>query len=156
MDRVVNVGTSYKDKTARKTVVDVQGGNNGIEIRMGVAYTEAVVKQGMSLERYVQITSTHPAKLLGFYPRKGAIAPGSDADITILDPTIKKRLVMRDLHLNDYSPWEAWEVEGWPTTVVLRGKVMVDNGAFMSKPTDGKLVFRKIDSSILTGPIRQG
>ena len=82
--------TTYLDKIAGRNVVDVRGGNIGIEIRMGVNYTEAVVRRGMSLEHYVNVTSTNAAKLLGLYPRKGAIAAGSDADITIIDPSIKK------------------------------------------------------------------
>ena len=147
-----SIATTYEGKTAGKTVADAQGGNIGIEIRMGVTYTEGVVKQGMSLERYAEITSTNAAKLLGFYPRKGAIAAGSDADITIIDPSVKKRLSMDDLHLKDYNPWVGWEVAGWPTTVVLRGKVMLEDGRFLGNTADGKLIPRKIDPSVLTGP----
>jgi len=144
--------TTYLDKIAGRNVVDVRGGNIGIEIRMGVNYTEAVVKQGMSLERYADVTSTNAAKLLGLYPRKGAIAVGSDADIAIIDPSAKKSLSMDDLHVRDYSPWEGWEVEGWPTTVLLRGKVMVDNGQLLGSPNDGQLIPRKIDPAVLQRP----
>jgi dihydropyrimidinase len=119
---------------------------------MGVNYTEAVVRRGMSLEDYAAVTSTNAAKLLGLYPRKGAIAVGSDADITIIDPTVNKTLSMGDLHLRDYSPWEGWHVEGWPTTVILRGKVMVDNGRLLGSPTDGRLIPRKIDPVVLRRP----
>jgi dihydropyrimidinase len=148
------IGTSYKDKIAGRTALDVQGGNNGIEIRMGVGYTQAVVKQGMSLERFVDITSTNPAKLLGFYPRKGAIAPGSDADIAIIDPSIKGTVATKDLHLGDFTPWEGWDIQGWPTVVTLRGRVMVEDGAFHGQPGDGALIPRKIDSSVFSGPLR--
>ena len=144
--------TTYLDKIAGRNVVDVRGGNIGIEIRMGVNYSEAVVKQGMSLERYADVTSTNAAKLLGLYPRKGAIAVGSDADIAIIDPSAKKSLSMDDLHVRDYSPWEGWEVEGWPTTVLLRGKVMVDNGQLLGSPNDGQLIPRKIDPAVLQRP----
>ena len=75
------IGTSYEDKTRGRTVVDVQGGNIGIEIRMGVAYSEAVVQQGMSLERYVAITSTNPAS-----GGNRALA-GVEADITVGHPS---------------------------------------------------------------------
>ena len=145
--------TTYLDKIAGRTVMDIRGGNIGLEIRMGVDYTEGVVKRGMSLEHYAAVTSTNAAKLLGMYPRKGAIAVGSDADITIIDPTIKKALSMDDLHLRDYSPWEGWEVEGWPTTVILRGNVMVDNGQLVGEPTVGQLVPRKIDPGVLNRPV---
>ena len=144
--------TTYLDKIAGRNVVDVRGGNIGIEIRMGVNFTEAVVRRGVSLEQYVNITSTNAAKMLGLYPRKGAIAAGSDADITIIDPSIKKALTMDDLHLRDYSPWDGWEIEGWPTTVMLRGKVMVDNGQLLGSPNDGQLVPRKIDQAVLNRP----
>ena len=144
--------TTYLDKIAGRNVLDMRGGNVGIEIRMGVTYTDGVVKQGMSLERYADVTSTNAAKMLGFYPKKGAIAVGSDADITIIDPSVKKRLSMDDLHLKDYNPWVGWEVAGWPTTVVLRGKVMLEDGKFLGSVTDGKLIPRKIDPSVLTGP----
>ena len=148
-----SIATPYAEKIVGRTVIDVTGGNIGIEIRMGITYTEAVVKQGMSIERYAEITSTNVAKVLGFYPRKGVIAVGSDADITIIDPSVKKRLTMQDLHLQDYNSWEGWDVEGWPTTVVLRGKVMVENGKLLGQSTDGQLIARKIDSSILHQPI---
>ena len=144
--------TTYLDKIAGSNVVDVRGGNIGIEIRMGVNYTEAVVKKGMSLERYVDVTSTNAAKLLGLYPRKGAIAVGSDADFAIIDPLHKKSLSMNDLHVRDYSPWEGWEVEGWPTTVILRGKVMVDKGELLGDGNDGQLIPRKINPAVLQRP----
>ena len=147
------IGTSYADKTRGRTVLDVQGGNNGIEIRMGVAYSEGVVKQGMSLERYVEITSTNPAKLLGFYPRKGAIAQGSDADIVIMDPSIKRTVTAAELHLGDYTPWEGWQVQGWPSVVCLRGKVVLENGNLNGRTTDGRLIPRKIESAVLKKPL---
>ena len=145
-----SIATSYEGKIAGRTIADVQGGNIGIEIRMGVTYTEGVIKQGMSLERYADITSTNAAKLLGFYPRKGAIAIGSDADITVIDPNFRKKLTMNDLHLKDYNPWVGWDVEGWPTTVVLRGKLVLEDRKFLGDTKDGKLIPRKIDSSVLT------
>ena len=144
--------TTYVDKTAGRNVQDMRGGNIGIEIRMGVNYSEAVVKRGMPLTQYANITSTNAARLLGMYPRKGVIAPGSDADFAIIDPAFKKRLTMDDLHLRDYSPWEGWEVSGWPTTVILRGKVMVDNGQLLGDPNDGQLVRRRIDPAVLQRP----
>ena len=144
--------TTYLDKTAGRNVQDMRGGNIGIEIRMGVNYSEGVVRRGMSLTQFANITATNAARLLGMYPQKGVIAPGSDADFAIIDPTIHKRLTMDDLHLRDYSPWEGWEVFGWPTTVILRGKVMVDNGQLVGTPDDGQRVRRRIDPAVLQRP----
>ena len=59
---------------------------------------------------------------------------------------------MDDLHVRDYSPWEGWKVEGWPTTVILRGKLMVEGGILLGEPTDGQLIPRKIDPTYLQGP----
>ena len=70
-----------------KRIDDTTGGNSGVEPRLGVMYTEMVVRRGYSLPRYVDLVSTNAAKIMGLYPRKGAIAVGSDADIAILDPT---------------------------------------------------------------------
>ena len=144
--------TTYLDKTAGRNVQDMRGGNIGIEIRMGVNYTEAVVRRGMALTQFANITATNAARLLGMYPQKGVIAPGSDADFAIIDPNIHKRLTMDDLHLRDYSPWEGWEIFGWPTTVILRGKIMVDNGELLGSPTDGRRVSRRIDPAVLQRP----
>ena len=144
--------TTYLDKIAGTNVRDIRGGNVGIEIRMGVNYSEAVVRRGMSLERYVDVTSANAAKLLGLYPRKGSIAAGSDGDFCIIDPSFKSALTIDDLHVRDYSPWEGWEVDGWPTTVILRGKVMVDGGQLLGSPEDGRLMLRKVDQSVLNRP----
>ena len=146
------VATTFEEKTRFKTVADTTGGHNGIETRVGVAYSEGVVRQGMSLQRFVDITSTNAAKLMGLYPRKGVLGIGSDADITIIDPSIKKKLSLDDLHLADYSVWENWEIAGWPVTTILRGKVMVEDGKLLGKAGDGQLMSRKIGADIVSRP----
>ncbi|MEE8443544.1 MAG: amidohydrolase family protein [Dehalococcoidia bacterium] len=147
------VSTTWAVKIQGRTVADVMGGHNGIETRMGITYTEGVVKRGMSLERFVAITSTNPAKLVGLYPRKGAIASGSDADIAIIDTSIRKKLSMDDLHLEDYSIWEGWEIQGWPVTTILRGKVVLEDGKLQGGPGDGQLIPRKMTPEVLAGPV---
>ena len=147
------VSTTWEEKIKYKTVADVTGGHNGIETRVGIAYTEGVVKQGMSLERFVDITSTNAAKIFGLYPSKGAIAAGSDADITIIDPSIDRPLSLDDLHLEDYSIWEGWPVRGWPVTTILRGKVVVDGGNLLGAPSDGRLLSRKIAPEVTSRPV---
>src|SRR5207302_1281887 len=115
-------------------------------------FTEGVVKRKMSLERFVQVTSSNAAKILGLYPRKGALAPGSDADVVLIDPSINRKLVKDDFHVSDYSPWEGWDVRGWPVTTVLRGKVIVENGRLSGDTRDGQLIPRKIDGAVLRRP----
>ena len=75
-----------------KTIDNVHGGHNGIETRLMIAYSEGVAKGRISLQRFVELTSTNAAKILGMYPRKGAISVGSDADITIIDPNAHKTI----------------------------------------------------------------
>ena len=79
-------------------------------------------------------------------------AHGRGADLTVIDPSMKKTLAMNDLHVRDYSPWEGWEVMGWPTTVILRGHVMVDNGQLLGDGNVGRLIPRKVDQSVLQKP----
>ena len=120
---------------------------------MGIVYSEGVVKRRMSLERFADVTSTNAARILGLYPQKGVIAPGSDADLALIDPAIKKTLARADFHVSDYSPWEGWAVEGWPVTTILRGKVVVDQGRLLGDTRDGRLVRRKIGAEVLRRPI---
>jgi dihydropyrimidinase len=89
---------------------------------------------GMSLGRFVDITSANAAKVFGFYPRKSAIAPGSDADLCFIDPAYRKTLTKDDFHVSDYSPWEGWSVEGWPVTTILRGQVRTEHCLEDSEP----------------------
>jgi dihydropyrimidinase len=144
--------TSLALKLRGKTIEDVTGGNVGAEARLGIAFTEGVVKRGMSLERFAAITATNAARIFGLYPRKGVIAPGSDADLVLIDPAIQKTLARDDFHVSDYSPWEGWAVSGWPVTTLLRGRVIAERGRLLGAPGDGRLVPRRIDPAILHRP----
>ena len=144
--------TSWEVKIAGKTVSDVTGGHNGAETRMGITFSEGVSKRGMSLPRFVDVTSANAAKIMGLYPRKGVIAPGSDADIVLIDPNIKKQLAREDFHISDYSIWEGFEIEGWPTTTILRGTVVVENGQLNATLGGGQFLRRKVDSVVTNRP----
>ncbi len=139
-------------KTVGNRIDDTTGGNAGVEPRLGVMYQEMVTERGYSLEQFVDLCSSNAAKIMGLYPRKGAIAAGSDADIAVLDPTIKRKVRLEDLHESDYSPWEGHEITAWPVMTILRGKIMVENGVFMGDPKDGKYLKRAIPKSITMGP----
>jgi dihydropyrimidinase len=144
--------TSLALKLKGRNIDDVTGGNCGAEARLGIAYTEGVVRRGMSLERFADITATNAAKILGLYPKKGAIAPGSDADLVMIDPGIKKTLARDDFHVSDYSPWEGWSIEGWPVMTLLRGKVIAERGKLLGAAGDGQIVKRRIDPAVLRRP----
>ncbi|HXT80433.1 MAG TPA: amidohydrolase family protein, partial [Acetobacteraceae bacterium] len=131
---------------------DTTGGNAGVEPRVALMYTEMVGNRGYSLNRYVDLVSTNAAKIMGLYPRKGALAAGSDADICVLDPADRRVIRAEDLHEADYTPWEGRKMAAWPCLTVLRGKVVVENGAFKGSLGDGKWQHRKIADDILAGP----
>jgi dihydropyrimidinase len=145
--------TSLAVKLRGTTIEDVTGGNVGAEARMGIAWSEGVVRRGMTLGRFADITATNAARIFGLYPRKGVIAPGSDADLVLIDPQVRKTLARDDFHVTDYSPWEGWTVTGWPVTTILRGHVIADRGTLLGSTADGRLVARKIDGSVLARPV---
>jgi dihydropyrimidinase len=144
--------TSLEEKLRGKDLENVTGGNLGAEARMGIVFSEGVMKRKMSLERFAAVTSTNAARILGLHPKKGVIAPGSDADLVLIDPSIKKTLTKNDFHVSDYSPWEGWTIQGWPITTILRGKVMVEGGKLLGSTSDGRLVSRKISGEVLGRP----
>ena len=145
--------TSLALKLRGSTVEDVTGGNVGAEARLGIAWTEGVVKRGMTLERFAAVTATNAARIFGLYPRKGVIAPGSDADFALMDPTIRKTLTKEDFHVTDYSPWEGWQVTGWPAVTILRGRVIAERGKLLGSTSDGQLLLRKLDPQVLQRPV---
>ncbi len=123
------------------TFVDIPNGLPGIELLVPVVFSEGVIKRGLSLQRFVEVVSTNAAKIFGFYPKKGVIAPGSDADIVIIDPNKKHSLNAADLHMGtDFSMYEGMEATGWPVMTILRGKVIVENERFVGKPGEGEFV----------------
>jgi dihydropyrimidinase len=91
----------------------------------------------------VRITATNHAKAYGLYPRKGSIAIGADADIAIWDPTLTRTIRHADLHDGcDYTPYEGIEVTGWPVTTIVRGQVIVENGALKARKGVGSFLKR--------------
>jgi dihydropyrimidinase len=135
-------------KVRGNRIDDTTGGNAGVEPRVAVIYTETVEKRGYSLEKFVDVVSSNAARILGLYPRKGAIAVGSDADIVVLDTSKRRTVRAQELHEADYSPWEGKEVGAWPSFTVLRGKVMVADGKFHGDLKDGQYLKRKIPAPI--------
>ena len=143
---------TLKEKTLGNRIDDTTGGNSGVEPRLAVMYTEMVNRRGYSLSQYVDLVSTNAAKVMGLYPRKGAIAAGSDADITILDPSRRGKITASELHETDYTPWEGHDIFAWPEMTIMRGKVMVEGKDFHGDTNDGQHLKRKIPADILSGP----
>jgi dihydropyrimidinase len=147
--------TTYKNiKLAGDTIRTVCGGHNGIETRLPVAFTKFVVQRHMPLQRFAAITSTNAARILGLYPQKGVIAPGSDADLVLIDPGLTKTLTLDDLHADsDYSIWEGFTCHGYPVMTILRGKVVVDHGRLLGSSSDGQWLRRKVAPDVLARPV---
>ena len=121
----------------------IPNGAPGIETRMNLLYDGGVRKGRISLNRFVELTSTSPAKIFGLFPKKGTIAPGSDADIVIFDPEKKHTLSAKTLHMKvDYNPYEGREITGAAETVLSRGNVILDKGKFVGKAGAGSFLKR--------------
>ncbi len=121
----------------------IPNGHPAIEHRMELMYSEGVNKRKISLHKYVEITSTNAAKIFGMFPRKGTIAVGSDADLVIFDPAASHTISADSHHMNvDYSAYEGWRVTGKCKTVLLRGKVVVDDGKCLAAKGGGKFIKR--------------
>jgi dihydropyrimidinase len=122
----------------------IPNGMPGYEGRLPMVFNEMVTNGRFDVTRFVEWTSTNPAKIYGLYPRKGTLAIGSDADIAIWDP--KKSVTFTDKMVKDksgYTPWKGRSVKGWPTTVLLRGEVLVADGKLRAKPGSGQFLARK-------------
>jgi dihydropyrimidinase len=121
----------------------IPNGAPGIETRMSLVFDGGVRQGRISLNRWVELTSTSPAKIFGLFPRKGTIAPGSDADIVIFNPDRSTTLSVNTLHMKvDYNPYEGRTVQGVSEIVVSRGKVIVENGKFVGRAGDGTFLKR--------------
>ena len=125
----------------------IPNGGPGIEHRMSLIYSGGVAAGRFSVNRFVELVSTTPAKLFGLYPRKGTIAVGSDADLVIFDPQRKHTISAKTHHMRvDYSMFEGIEVTGMPDVVLSRGRVVVQGDKFLGRAGAGEFVKRALYS----------
>ncbi|KAG9964544.1 D-hydantoinase, partial [Aureobasidium melanogenum] len=133
----------------------IPNGIPGVETRLSLLYTGGLATGKITPQKFVELTSTNPAKLYGIYPKKGALMPGSDADIVIWHPDKHFQpflLSNKMLHHNvDYTPYEGKEFVNWPRYTILRGKVIWAHGELKGKPYDGEYL-RRGPSYFGTGP----
>jgi len=121
----------------------IPNGHPAIENRMELLFSEGVNKGKITLNKYVEVSSTNAAKIFGMFPRKGTIAVGSDADIILIDPNEKHTISAATHHMNvDYSGYEGWELTGKVKTVLLRGEVAIDNNDCKVQKGYGKFIKR--------------
>ncbi len=121
----------------------IPNGLPGVEDRFTLIYDGGVGAGRINLNRFVELVATAPAKMFGLYPRKGTIAPGSDADIVIFNPKLERVLSAKTHHMNvDYSCYEGLKVRGLPEVVMQRGRVLVENGKFHGQRGAGQFLKR--------------
>ena len=116
----------------------------GVETRVALMFSEGVSKGRIDINKFVEVVSTNPAKLFGIYPQKGCIAAGSDADLVVIDPKIRKKITKGELHENtDYTPFEKIEIIGCPVMTISRGEIIVKDNKFIGQKGRGKFLKRK-------------
>ncbi|MFF2391926.1 MULTISPECIES: dihydropyrimidinase [unclassified Nocardia] len=128
----------------------IPNGIGGVEHRMDLLFQG--VKDGrISLERWVEVCCTTPARMFGMYPRKGVISPGADADVVIYDPNGHTSIGLgKTHHMNmDHSAWEGFEIDGHVDTVLSRGRVIVDGGAYHGRAGHGRFLRRGLSQNLL-------
>ncbi|MCB0501992.1 MAG: dihydropyrimidinase [Bacteroidetes bacterium] len=128
----------------------IPNGHPAIEHRMELMFTEGVRSGKISLNKFVEVTSTNAAKIFGMYPRKGTISIGADADLVIFDPQKEHTISVDTHHMNvDYSGYEGWKLTGKTETVVLRGKVAIEEEKCRLEPGYGQFIKRGKTSLVI-------
>lgn len=123
----------------------IPNGGPGVENRLSLVYNAGVRSGKISLNRFVELVSTAPARMFGLYPKKGAIAVGSDADLVLFDPEAETTISAGTHHMRvDYSLYEGWKVRGIPRKVFSRGKLIVDGESFLGRAGGGSYIRRGI------------
>ncbi|PYE19403.1 dihydropyrimidinase [Williamsia limnetica] len=128
----------------------IPNGIGGVEHRLDLMY-QGVVDGRISLERWVEVCATTPARMFGMYPRKGVISPGADADVVVYDPNGHTSIgVDKTHHMNmDYSAWEGFEIDGAVDTVLSRGKKIVERRTYLGSRADGQFVRRELSQNLI-------
>lgn len=135
----------------RKSFRWIPNGIPGVETRLPILFSEGVKKGRIDINRFVALTATNHAKLYGLYPRKGTIAIGSDADIVLWDPERRVTIAQSLLHHGaDYTPYEGFDVVGWPTLTMVRGRTVVKDGRLIGSPSHGIHLQRRARGSGLS------
>lgn len=123
------------------TLENLRAGVENLQLLRPMLYSEGVRAGKLSLDRFVAVTATNAAKLFGLYPRKGAIAPDSDADIVIFDPELTRIVDGSMLKSNvDYSVYDGWEVTGWPVVTLRRGEIVYQSDEVVGEAGSGRMV----------------
>jgi dihydropyrimidinase len=125
------------------SIANLRPGVENLQTMLPMLYSEGVRRGRISLNKLVEVTSTNAAKLFGLYPRKGAIAVGSDADLVLFDPHLTRTIESSMIKSRaGYSVYEGWQVTGWPVMTLRRGEVIFSNDMVVGQPGSGSLLMR--------------
>src|SRR5918999_2115330 len=144
-------------KGEKTTFKEMANGVPGLQVRLPLLFSEGVGKKRISLEEFVALTAANHAKMYGLYPQKGTIEVGADADIAVWEP--EKRVKLTAAMMKDnvgYTPYEGMTVTGWPTTVLSRGRLAVENEKLLVKKGTGKFIVRGVPAPVASAKLRDG
>lgn len=123
----------------------IANGLPGIELRLPLLFSEGYMKGRISLNHFVQLAAGNVSRIYGLDKLKGSITEGKDADIAIWDPDAERTVTAADLHDNmDYTPYEGMQIQGWPTTVIRRGEVIVEDQKLKAQRGSGRFIAREV------------
>ena len=144
---VHTIGTDHGARTREEKidpaldVLTMRTGVSNIQVYRPMLYSEGVRTGRMTIEQFVAVTATNPAKIFGMYPRKGTLRVGSDGDVVIWDPNLKRTIRDQDqLSASKWSIYAGWEGTGWPTMTIRRGEIVYQDGKVIGRPGTGKVV----------------
>jgi dihydropyrimidinase len=136
-------------EVGKKDIFAAPFGAPGVETLVPLAFSEGVVRRKLPLSWMAKVLSENPAKIFQMYPKKGALLPGSDADLVVIDPDKRVRLEAKNLHqAAGYTLYEGRELQGWPVLTMVRGKVLLKDGQLMQGPGFGQFLHRPMNGAI--------
>jgi dihydropyrimidinase len=148
--------TGKLPKGDKTTFKDMANGVPGLQVRLPLLFSEGVGKKRISLEEFVALTATNHARMYGL-SQKGKLEEGADADLAIWEP--EKQVTLTAGMMKDnvgYTPYEGMTVKGWPTTVLLRGNVVVEGNRLLAKRGSGQFVARGVPGPVASAKLRDG
>ena len=139
-------GEATEPEPGQENIFDIAAGLSTLEFMMPVVWTHGVNTGRITLPRFVQVFCENPAKIFGMFPRKGSLRPGSDADITIWDPT-RLHVVDEEHSVSDLSTFKGMELLGMPVMTMVRGQVIVEDGRLVGSQGAAKYIPRDPESA---------
>jgi dihydropyrimidinase len=149
--------TGKLPKGGQTTFKEMANGVPGLQVRLPLLFSEGVGRKRISLQEFVALTATNHARMYGLYPRKGGVEVGGDADLALWEP--EKRVTLTAAMMKDnvgYTPYEGMQLTGWPTTVLCRGQIVVENDALRVMKGNGRYIPRGVPAPVASAKLRDG